>query len=394
VPKRKLFEYPQEKSRTLSLVVTRSCNLRCLYCYEKHYHEEFQVMDLKIAKEVINHYLCAEDGFDIVTIDFFGGEPLLAFNFIKEVIEWTLSRQWPKRYHFTIGTNGTLLTDEMKNWFLEKKKCLTLSFSIDGNKKAHDLNRSNSYDLLAPHIPFFIENWPNQPAKMTICKETIPYVAESIIELEDMGLYFTANLVFENFWGSHEEEEKLLKIYNEQLMQLVDYYASRPDLFPVHRILDALPIYLNQGGNIFEESNEDYIRFCGSGHEMVIIDLNGQTYPCHRFVPWVTGKPAPTGPINMQKKWEPVECKNCKIIHSCPTCVGYNWEINNNTGIRTTYHCKAFKLEVLASAKLLLLKLKKNKKYQVKELESLSPDYLKQLKRKIEVIDELVGNGI
>jgi uncharacterized protein len=394
VPKRKLLQYPKEKARTLSLVVTRSCNLRCSYCYEKHYQGKYQVMDLKVAKEVINRYLCDEDGFEIVGIDFFGGEPLLAFNFIKEVIEWTLSRQWPKRYHFSIGTNGTLLTDEMKNWFLKKKKCLTLSFSIDGNKKAHDLNRDNSYDLLAPHIPFFIENWPNQPAKMTICKETIPYVAESIIELEDMGLYFTANLVFENYWGSPEEEEKLLKIYNDQLMQLVDFYADRPDLFPVHRILDAVPGYINQDGGDIGQSTEDYVRFCGSGHEMVLIDLDGQSYPCHRFAPWITGRPAPTGQINMQKKWDPVECKNCKIINSCPTCVGYNWEINNDTGIRTTYHCKSNKLEVLASAKLLLLKLKKSKKYQVQELDLMSLEDRMNLKRKIEVIYELFENGI
>jgi uncharacterized protein len=394
MPKIKLFDYPKDKIRTLSLVVTKSCNLRCSYCYEKNYNGEYQVMDLKVAKEVINHYLCAEDGFKAVVIDFFGGEPLLAFNLIKEVIEWTLSREWPKRYHFTIGTNGTLLTDEMKNWIIKKKNCLTLSFSINGNKKAHDLTRDNSYDLLSPHIPFFMENWPEQPAKMTICKETIPYVAESIIELEEMGLYITANLAFEDLWGTPEQEEKLLKIYNNQLMQLVDYYAERPDLFPVYRILDAFPISLNQSGNIIEQSYDECVRFCGSGHEMVLIDLDGQTYPCHRFVPWVTGKPAPIGPANRQQKWKPVECENCKILHVCPTCAGYNWEVNNDTGIRTTYHCRAIKLEALASAKLLLLKLKKSKKYQVQELNSISTEDQKQLKKRIEVLYELVENGI
>jgi hypothetical protein len=81
---------------------------------------------------------------------------------------------------------------------------------------------------------------------MTISAETIPFVAESVIELEAMGLPFTANIGFENIWGNGDEKQRLLKIYEDQLNRLIEFYAEHPNLFPVSPILDALPEYLGQ----------------------------------------------------------------------------------------------------------------------------------------------------
>jgi hypothetical protein len=74
-----------------------------------------------------------------------------------------------------------------------------------------------------------------------------------------------------------------------------------------------------------------------------------------------------------------------------PTCAGFNWEINGDTSIRTTYHCEAHKLEVLASAKWTALWLQKQK---LSDLKEFKPDEKKKLKRKIEAIWDLVENGI
>lgn len=383
----------ERKMRTLTLIPTKACNLRCSYCYEKDNHLDgrIEVMDIGIAKKAITRHMTEAARFDMVIIDFFGGEPLLAFPFVKEVVEWVKSQEWTKDYHFSLGTNGTLLTDEMKNWFLENKNDVTPAFSINGNKPAHDLTRDNSYDRLAPHLPFFIENWPNQPAKMTICEENIPYVAESVIELEEMGLLFTANVAAEDFWVKNGREEKLLDQYNEQLMLLVDYYSERPDLAPVYRILDSLPPSLGKPAGNENVSKGDCTRFCGAGHEMVAVDINGKEYPCHRFLPWVSGKDAPEGPANTQTQWKPEECANCKIVNICATCAGYNWELNGDTSIRTTFHCKATKLEVLASAKLALQRIQKR---QFPKIESLPPKEQYSLKRYVDVLWELIEDGI
>ena len=225
-----------KKYRTLSLVITRNCNLNCSYCYEKHNLRDSRTMDLKVAKKAITNFMNIGDEADIFIIDLFGGEPLLGFSLIKKIIEWCHKKKWNKNYYFMISTNGTLLNDEMKDFFARHNKHVILGLSIDGNREAHNINRNNSYDLIYPHIEFFKKNWPNQPSKMTISAETIPYVFDSVIELEEMGLYFTANLPQENIWGNQNNKKRLLEIYEEQLIRLVDYYVENSHLYPVARL--------------------------------------------------------------------------------------------------------------------------------------------------------------
>jgi radical SAM protein with 4Fe4S-binding SPASM domain len=388
---RGIQDVDKKKDRSLSLVVTRNCNLRCTYCYEKHDQRDGRIMDISVAQNAITRYLAADDDYDRVAIEFFGGEPMLGFSFIREIIEWTQSRKWKKDHRFLIGTNGTILNDEIKDWLIRHRECVNVAFSIDGTKTAHDMTRDNSYDSVRRNLPFFKDNWPNQPAKMTISAETIPYVAEGVIELEEMGLFFTANVGFEDMWGDVEEQSRLLDIYEEQLSRLVDYYAERPHLFPVYPILDSVPEYLGLPDSGESQKRQKEIkRFCGAGHEMLIIDVDGKTYPCHRFLPWVTARPAPKDPANCQNTWKPDSCGECKLIISCPTCAGYNWEINQDTGIRTTFHCESFKREVLASSRLEAIRLGQ----RISDIDKLSLKGQKLLKKRLEAVWDLIENGV
>lgn len=376
----------QEKRRTVMLTLTEDCNLRCRYCYEKEKIKN-RVMSFNVAKEVITHYMQADDGFDSVEFDFFGGEPMLAFDLIVEIVEWFHTQTWPKRHIFFVGTNGTILTDEMKPYLAKHKTCLTFGLSLDGNKKAHDLNRSNSYDKLMNNFPFYLENWPNQPVKMTISAESIPYVAESIIDLEEKKVLFTANLAFEDIWGSSHEKEILLDEYAHQLDRLVLYYASHPDLFPAS-IVDVRPENISEPykpGRL-----EDCVRWCGAGHELLMFDPDGKYYPCHRFSPWVTGRQAPEESPNRQKIWKPEKCTDCKINSICPTCAGLNWQENGDTSIRTTYHCEAFKLQVLASAKLHAIRILQ----QYESQNQFSDTEAKLIKRRLNKALDVISNGI
>lgn len=334
-------------------------------------------MDINTAKDIIKYYMELDNGFEAIEFDFFGGEPFLKFSLIKEIIEWFKSvKTWKKRFIFLIETNGTIITDEMKKWLRLNKNFVVVSFSIDGNRTAHNLTRDNSYDQLYPNIPFFIENWPFQPAKMTICEKNLPYLADSVIELEQMGLFFTANIVFENIWGRGEKKKEMLLEYEKQLDQLVDFYSERIDLYPVGPILSHV-IEAYGKPAIFDSNN--CVRFCGAGNEMIVVDIDGTVYPCHRFLPWVTGKKAPIGKINNQTKWKPKKCETCKLVSVCPTCAGYNWQINGDTGIRTTYHCDAFKIEFIASAKL---EANRISRMDISQLNKLSRKDLLRKKRK------------
>jgi radical SAM protein with 4Fe4S-binding SPASM domain len=345
-------------------------------------------MSLEVAQKAISEVMEAEDEFDGVEFDLFGGEPLLAFERMRQIVEWFHSRTWPKKHLFFCGTNGTILDDEIKGWLLSHR-CVKVGVSLDGNKVAHDLNRSGSYDQVMRNLPFFLKHWPEQPVKMTINAESIPHVADSVIELEEKGLLFSANVAFENFWGGPDQKEQLLAIYSEQLERLVEYYVEHPSLYPV-KVL----------GHQFEHASMakgagrpagDCVRWCGAGHEMTVVNVDGTRAPCHRFAPWISGRPAPTQPINRQASWKPDRCGACRIVDICPVCAGYNWQENGDTGVRTDYHCEAFKLEVLASAKLEALRLLRR---SPKEVVEADPERSHTSRNRLDAILEFVSTGV
>lgn len=375
------------KTRIVMLTLTEDCNLRCRYCYEPTKSHD-RCMTLEVAQKAITDYMEMQDQFEAIEFDFFGGEPMLAFPLIHEIMDWFHSREWPKKHRFFVGSNGTILTEEMKQCLLHYN-CLQVAVSLDGNKTAHDLNRSNSYERVMQNLPFFLEHWPDQLIKMTISAETIPHVADSIIEMEEKGLVFSANLTFENIWGTPDQKQALLEIYAEQLDRLVAYYAAHPHLYPASFLAHKVELADRPAGA--HVLGGGCVRWCGAGHEMIMVDTEGNRFPCHRFSPWVTGRPAPAELANQQSQWKPENCAECKILDLCPVCAGFNWQENGDTGTRTTYHCEALKLEVLASAKLEALKLLQQSS---QEIAQLPRDEAYAAKRRLEAVLEFASAGV
>ena len=114
-----------------SLCVTRDCNLSCVYCYQKH--DSNARMTLDTAKRCIDWiFNNVPSGISDVEIDFIGGEPLLEFDLIKEIIKYTCSKSQEYKYIFFATTNGTFLSSEMKSWFTAHKDCFWLGLRLDG----------------------------------------------------------------------------------------------------------------------------------------------------------------------------------------------------------------------------------------------------------------------
>ncbi len=387
----KEYAHEELKRLTLTLFVTRKCNLRCSYCYEQASGRDDSQMDFSTARDVITHYMERDDGHENVSIEFFGGEPLLVFPLVKEIVEWFYSRSWKKRAYFGLQTNATLLTPEIKDWLAKYAKKVIVGFSIDGCKEAHDLNRNNSYDLIFASLPFLKKHWPYQPAKFTINDKTIPYLAQSVMHLENLNLNFNGGLVLEDIWGDDERKKELLEIYEDQLAILVDFYALRPGLYPPAPLFAELPEYLGRSNPGIEQLKNESCRFCGAGYEMVTIDVDGTPFPCHRFLPICTGRPLPDGPVNRQAHWEPEKCARCKLSPSCPTCIGFNYQVNGAAAKRTTHHCEAFKLGIMASCKLEALRLTQMKDAEV---DALSADEKNNRCRRLDAIIQIVENGL
>lgn len=339
------------EKKTIMLTLTEHCNLNCRYCYEKN--KSLRSMSLETAQNIVKQELTKEDGFEVCEVQFFGGEPFLEFQLIREICDYIWTRKWPKEVLCFATTNGTLVHGEIKQWLYENRTRFTCSLSLDGNKAAHDINRCNSFDLI--DLEFFQNTWPLQTAKMTISPESLPYLADSVIFLHEAGIPFSNNLAYGVDWGN----KKLLTIMSEQLNRLAWYYIEHPQI-ELCRMLDLHIENVNYKHKVN--------RWCGAGVSLSAYDVDGKCYPCHLFQPLSSKNKDPIDKvITAFTEFDTIDprCSDCPIYNVCPTCYGHNYAATGNIAERDEDLCKFTKLSTLVSS---FIWLKKMERYTQEEL--------------------------
>ena len=302
-------------------------------------------MSADTAISLLNKELREDDEYDECEVQFFGGEPFYEPELIKKVCEFLWSNEWPKKYCCFATTNGTLVHGEIKDWLTQNKDRFVCSLSLDGDKKAHDINRCNSFDSI--DIDFFMKTWPEQTAKMTISPESLPYLAESIIYLHELGINFHNNLAYGVDWQNKE----LVIILREQLGILSDYYIKHPSITQCRML----------GMNIENVmADHTFNRWCGAGISMRSYDTDGNLYPCHMFQPISSDLDIPG-----QKQCKSFDqlntidphCYTCPIFNACPTCYGHNYIATGDIAKRDEGLCQFTMINTLVTSYIWLKKL-------------------------------------
>ncbi|MEN8257626.1 MAG: radical SAM protein [Thermodesulfobacteriota bacterium] len=331
------------RRKTVTLSVTERCNLNCIYCYQKEgRNKRATPMTLDVATSVVQHHLSAEDNFEEVVFDLFGGEPLLAWPMIRDLVKWADERraEWKKRYLFFIDTNGTLLTPEIKAWVAERRHHVIMGLSLDGSPEAHDLNRSNSYAQIKEHLSFFAETWPDQPIKMTISPQTVPMIFEGIVHIMRQGLLVSANVPMEDIWGSPAEKAQVVDEFRRQIELLVDLFGQHLELPPPRLIDLAIGVV-----NLVQYQDRPW---CGAGRAMMAHTSKGDTFPCSRYFSMSFDQVL----FDQSLSPEQSRCRFCNFRAACQSCEANNWEATGNPNDRTTFHCEFTKLQIWGTAQI------------------------------------------
>lgn len=301
--------------RTCLLMVTHGCNLNCTYCYEK-FKNPSKKMDVNLAKKLILKEIDTvrnTESYGELEINFMGGEPLLRYDLIKEIVEWLEEAAVDVPYVCFATTNGTLLNDERKAWFEAHKHTMVLGVSYDGITGAQRTNRGDKAGSI--DADFFARTWPEQVFKMTISKESLPYLYESFVDVVEKGYYVNASLAQGVAWTKDDALE-----YRKQLSRLRQFYLDNPKITPCNLLTRSL------AG--IESGVVAQTKFCGSGDGMITYDVDGTAYGCHMFTPLVLNEralpldsgAACTGRENITDAL----CKGCIFANWCPTCIGFN----------------------------------------------------------------------
>ncbi|MDW5300621.1 MAG: 4Fe-4S cluster-binding domain-containing protein, partial [Sedimentibacter sp.] len=139
--------------KAICLNVSHDCNLRCEYCFasEGDYNSGRELMSKEVALKAVDYLVANSAGRKNIEIDFFGGEPLMNFDVVKEVVRYgrKIEKETNKHFYFTTTTNGTLLNEERIDFINENMDNIVIS--IDGRKEVHDIirhdcNGKGSYD--------------------------------------------------------------------------------------------------------------------------------------------------------------------------------------------------------------------------------------------------------
>lgn len=343
-----------------SLCVTHSCNLDCVYCYQNH--DGNNRMSFETACNCIDWIFAnIPEDMNGVEITFIGGEPLVEFELIKKIYDYTHEKYGDAHsYIFYATTNGALLNEEMKLWFSERKNNFVLGLSLDGLPETHNHNRSNSYDKIDKE--FFLKTWPNQGVKMTISDFTLPNLADNIIHIHNLGFKEIDGVNL--FEGEFDwSDEKYIQMLIPQLKKLVEFYVEHDEL-----MLDQM---MGRQIGVCVEEVDNKRKWCGIGVGTIFFDTDGTRYPC----PFVTPMTFSVEELEDIKKVDfknddgfvDEECFGCFIHPICPYCPGANYLTQKSFKNRDKSKCRAQKLITLYVADLLAKRLLKNPESLPKE---------------------------
>ncbi len=274
--------------KAMCLLVEQDCNLRCEYCFAGtgDYGTGHRMhMDFETGKKALDFLLENSGDRQNLELDFFGGEPLMNFDVVKQLVEYGRSKEkeYNKKFRFTITTNGVLL-DEAKMDFINKE-ISNVVLSVDGRKEVNDRVRkrvdgSGCYDRIMPAFKQLAKKrgYENYYVRGTFTKYN-PDFANDVYHLYDEGF---DQISVEPVIGDPSSPYALTqcdlpKIFSEyellaKKMLVSEKKGKKFNFF--HFMLD-----LDQGPCAIKR-----LRGCGSGNEYVAVTPDGDIYPCHQFV--------------------------------------------------------------------------------------------------------------
>jgi len=325
----------QAVPHALGLIVSKSCNLNCSYCYATQ--KDGRQMDLQTAKDAVTAFM-SDGGNETARIDFMGGEPLTAFPLICEICEWVWAGPWKDRVYFFITTNGTLLSPEMKQWFFQHRNKIILSLSYDGDH-AQTRNRSSK----PVELSFFRETWPNQPVKLTIAEQSVGFLAEDVAALHRCGSRLVATFEM----GAPAWSRESVDEFGRQMEQLTDFYCEHTNIDMLH----DFDIHLSR---MFSE--DTHRMHCGIGGKFRVVDPSGGTYPCQMMSPLaLTNDELDRALKDTGELKHTVEkCAGCVLDPICPICYSMSFKRFGDPFVREPNICRLFQLHILYAAKYVI----------------------------------------
>lgn len=316
--------------KALCLHMAHDCNLRCVYCFAGTgpFGGCRELMPLEVGRAALDMLVQTSGPRRNLEVDFFGGEPLLNFDVVKELVNHgrQLERQTGKRFRFTLTTNATLLTQEVKDFLNAEQIAVVLS--LDGRPEINDRARpfsdgQGSYNQIVPDMLDLVASrgHENYYVRGTYTRYNRDFAAD-VQHMVELGF---KHVSVEPVVGSPEEEYTFrpedIQVLAKEYERLADYYVQRHQsghpftFFHFNLSLDHGPCAIKR------------VTGCGAGYDYLAVSPSGELYPCHQFMGLEEMKLGTvfTGVENLAKSqefqrvnfYQKEECINCWARFFC-----------------------------------------------------------------------------
>ncbi len=272
--------------KALCIHICHDCNLRCRYCFadEGAYHSAREFMSEETAKKAIDFLIENSGNRKVLEVDFFGGEPLMCLDTIKNVVYYAKEKAAArgKKFLFTTTTNALLLNEESIEFFNAEMENVVLS--LDGRKQVHNairktVNGKGSYDFVINNIKNFVKSRGDKhyyvrgtfTAKNLDFSKDVLFLADNGFDSISMEPVVTD---IDDLAIKEEHIPEILEEYERLCDEYLERYARGEGFNFFHFNVDL------EGGPCLSKR----VSACGAGNEYFSVAPNGDIYPCHQFV--------------------------------------------------------------------------------------------------------------
>lgn len=284
-------DFKQRKTvvKALCLHIAHDCNLACRYCFaeEGEYHGRRALMSFEVGKKALDFLVANSGKRHNLEVDFFGGEPLLNWPVVKQLVEYGRSLEAPnnKRFRFTFTTNGVLLNDEIMEFC--NREMSNVVMSLDGRQAVNDQMRpfrsgAGSYDIIVPKFQKFAAQrdalGKDYYVRGTFTRHNLDFTKD-VLHFADLGFqHMSMEPVVaeenEDYGIRREDLPRVMEEYDRLAEAVIEREKSGEGFNFFHFMLD-----LNAGPCVAKRMSG-----CGSGTEYLAVTPWGDLYPCHQFV--------------------------------------------------------------------------------------------------------------
>ena len=284
-----IFDFKKRPTvvKALCLHIAHDCNLACKYCFaeEGEYHGRRALMSFEVGKKALDFLIANSGSRRNLEVDFFGGEPLMNFDVVKQLVAYGREQEklHDKKFRFTLTTNGVLLNKEVQEF--ANKEMANVVLSVDGRKEVHDFMRpfrggQGSYDYIIPKFKEMAEsrNQTNYYVRGTFTHYNTDF-ASDVLNLADEGFkQISVEPVVapesEDYAIKVSDLPKIMEEYDRLAQEMLKREKEGRGFNFFHFMIDL------SGGPCVAKR----LSGCGSGTEYLAVTPWGDFYPCHQFV--------------------------------------------------------------------------------------------------------------